>query len=197
MRVRQLGMDMMMALFLALGAVVYILLPLIADPLEKSDEAPAPQGNLIIELYWPDDIDSDIDLWAMAEADGMPVGYSNKGGPIFNLLRDDLGRTADISGRNQEIMYSRGIPDGLYVVNAHLFSPKGAKVPIPVKLIVAAKKDDASDYKQLFVVNAELLFYGHERTLARFVMKDGELVPDSYDSIDTPLRAARNAWGLQ
>lgn len=88
MRTRQLGMDMMMALFLALGAVVYILLPLIADPLEKSDEAPQPQGNLIIELYWPDEQNIDVDLWARAEADGIPIGYSNKGGAVFNLLRD-------------------------------------------------------------------------------------------------------------
>ena len=50
-----------------------------------------------------------------------PVGYSNKGGVIFNLLRDDLGKRADATGMNYEVSYSRGIPAGEYTVNVHLY----------------------------------------------------------------------------
>jgi hypothetical protein len=189
---RRLGMDMMMALFLAMGAVLYIILPLISEPLKSTDAAPSPQGNMIVELYWPDEPENvDVDLWVMAEADMTPVGYSNKGGPLFNLLRDDLGGNADISGRNQEISYSRGLPDGRYIINAHLFRLGDGKLPIPVKLIVAIKKTDKDDYTQLFAVNAELRFQGEERTMARFLIADGAMVPDSFDTISTPLRSRK------
>ena len=44
--------------------------------------------------------------------DDIPVGYSNKGGLFFNLLRDDLGKYKDNSPINYEVSYSRGISEG-------------------------------------------------------------------------------------
>ena len=58
----------------------------------------------MIEARWPDAVDADVDLWVQAPGD-VPVGYSNKGGAIFNLLRDDLGTRADATGINYEISY--------------------------------------------------------------------------------------------
>lgn len=190
---RRLGMDLMMMLFLAMGAVLYLILPLINIPEKKEAdrETPPPQGNLMVELYWPDNINTDVDLWVMSEADGIPVGYSNKGGPLFNLLRDDLGTTYDISGRNMEIAYSRGLPDGEYIVNAHLFSLKSAKLPIPIRIVVAMKKDDDAPYQQLFTVTGELLFVGHEKTMARFSFKKGEYQADSFHTINKSIRSRR------
>ena len=51
----------------------------------------AAPGNVIVEVRWPTELDSDVDLWVQAPGD-VPVGYSNKGGAMFNLLRDDLGQ---------------------------------------------------------------------------------------------------------
>ena len=68
-------------------------------------------SDVVIEITWPGDMDADVDLWVKAP-DDIPVGYSNKGGAIFNLLRDDLGKTLDLSSINHESAYSRGVAAG-------------------------------------------------------------------------------------
>src|SRR6476469_2936813 len=70
-----------------------------------------PPGNVRVEVNWPPNLDSDVDLWVQAPGD-VPVGYSNKGGAVFNLLRDDLGQQLDLSGLNYESSYARGIVPG-------------------------------------------------------------------------------------
>ena len=85
---------------------------------------------MIVEVRWPDQLDSDVDLWVQAPGD-VPVGYSNKGGAIFNLLRDDLGQRADATGMNYEVSYSRGIPPGEYMVNVHLYRNAAGVMPDP------------------------------------------------------------------
>ena len=79
----------------------------------------------MIEARWPDGVDADVDLWVQAPGD-VPVGYSNKGGAIFNLLRDDLGQRADATGMNYEVSYARGMPAGEYTANLHLYRNAGA-----------------------------------------------------------------------
>jgi hypothetical protein len=73
----------------------------VMNPPATSSEAegvPAP-GNVIVEAERADKVDADVDLWVQAPGD-RPVGYSNKSGRIFNLLRDDLGRAQDITDYN-------------------------------------------------------------------------------------------------
>jgi len=98
-------------IFLALAgfvAMVLLLLPHLNPPATASEGTPAP-GNVIVEISWPEKVDADVDLWVEAPGD-VPVGYSNKGGLIFNLLRDDLGGQADVTQINYEVSYSRGVP---------------------------------------------------------------------------------------
>ena len=59
----------------------------------------------------------------------VPVGYSNKSGKIFNLLRDDLG-SQDITDYNYEVAYTRGTPGGEYVVNLHMYRGGGVSYPV-------------------------------------------------------------------
>ena len=186
---RRLGMDMMTQLFMAMVILLYIVLAFINIPEELKDVAPPPQGSMSVELYWPNDMDTDVDLWVRAEADMIPVGYSNKGGPLFNLLRDDLGGTFDISSVNQEISYSRGLPDGEYVINAHLFNLKSGHLPVPIRVVVTAKVKDTDGYTQLFTISGELKFFGEEKTMARFKMKDGVFVPESMSTAHVSIRA--------
>ena len=40
-----------------------------------------------------------FDLWVQAPGD-LPIGYSNKSGGVFNLLRDDLGKAKDMTDGN-------------------------------------------------------------------------------------------------
>lgn len=189
---RRLGMDLMMMLFLAMGAVLYMILPLINIPEKEVNVSPPPQGSVIVEAYWPDEINTDVDLWVLAPGD-IPVGYSNKGGVVFNLLRDDLGYHADVSGRNMEIAYTRGLVDGEYVVNLHLFSLKDGTLPIPVKVVVAMKATDDAPYTQLFAVNGELIFSGQEKTMARFRIEDGQYVENSFGTLSKRLIGEKQA----
>ena len=113
-------------------AVVLILLPHLHPPVEAK-EAPPP-GNVVIEINWPSEIDADVDLWIEAPGD-RPVGYSNKGGRVFNLLRDDLGQFRDLTDVNYEVAYSRGIVEGEYTINLHLYRNKSAILPVPVTMV--------------------------------------------------------------
>ena len=102
--------DVIMLALAGFVTLVLLIIPHI-NPKAVAEEAAKSPGNLTVELRWPDDINADVDLWVEAPGD-VPVGYSNKGGRVFNLLRDDLGDTADLTGLNYEFRYSRGVPEG-------------------------------------------------------------------------------------
>ena len=104
--------DVLSLALLGFLAVIVLLLPHIAPSGKKNtSDAPVP-GNVIVEITWPDTMDADVDLWVQAPND-IAVGYSNKGGALFNLLRDDLGKTMDLSEINHESAYSRGLRAGI------------------------------------------------------------------------------------
>lgn len=184
----RLGMDFSLGIVAIITAMLIIILPFLSELSKKIEVAPPPQGSIVVEMFWPDNLRTDVDLWVRGDADGQAVGYSNKGGPLFNLLRDDLGDIGDISGRNMEITYSRGLPDGEYVINAHLFNLKDATLPVPIKVVVSMKKKDSDSLKQLFSVNGNLEYEGQEKTFARFFINDGEYVEDSFNTLQEEIR---------
>lgn len=182
-------------IFLALAGFIVIVLALLAhlNPPGKQDEAEAPPpGQLTVEARWPDEVNADVDLWVQAPGD-MPVGYSNKGGKIFNLLRDDLGRHMDLMEINFETSYTRGLPAGEYTVNLHLYRNPSASYPVPVSVRVSAKPDPKVAAKELLFSKVELRREGEEKTVFRFqIDKKGALVKGSVNSIFRPLRAFRS-----
>src|SRR3954470_21139512 len=99
----------------------------------------AATGNVMVEINWPPDLDSDVDLWVQAPGD-VPVGYSNKGGAVFNLLRDDLGEIADATRMNYEVSYARGLPAGEYTVNLHLYRNSTHAGRVPVTVVASVKR---------------------------------------------------------
>ncbi|MFQ5545045.1 MAG: hypothetical protein ACE5FE_03590, partial [Acidiferrobacterales bacterium] len=102
--------DVIMLALAGFVMLVLLLLPHINPRATPQDPAPTP-GNVMVELRWPDELNADVDLWVQAPGDG-PVGYSNQGSAIFNLLRDDLGHINDVTDLNYEMSYSRGVPAG-------------------------------------------------------------------------------------
>ena len=56
-------------------------------------------------MFWPDDIDADLDLWVKGPNDG-PVGYSKPSGMVFNYGCRGLTGTMPL---NYEISFTRGI----------------------------------------------------------------------------------------
>ena len=149
----------------------------------------APPGNVLVEVNWPPGMDADVDLWVQAPGD-VPVGYSNKGGAVFNLLRDDLGQQLDLSGLNYESAYSRGIVPGEYTVNLHLYRNRAAVTPIPVTVLVSTKPDVQSPARQILMSRVDLTREGEEKTVFRFKLTQaGAIVPNSVNSLQRPLRS--------
>ena len=180
--------DTIMLALAGFVALVILMLPYLNPKQTKSAENVEPPGNVIIEARWPDDLDSDVDLWVQAPGD-IPVGYSNKGGAVFNLLRDDLGRRADATEMNYEVSYSRGIPPGEYMVNLHLYRNTAQVVPIPVTIVASVKKTMQESARQLLATRIDLKREAQELTVFRFQLNDkGDLVPGTVTSLQRPIR---------
>ena len=185
--------DVIMLALAGFVALVILMLPHLNPPGEKAAENKEPPGNVIVELRWPDDIDSDIDLWVQAPGDS-PVGYSNKGGVIFNLLRDDLGKRADATGMNYEVSYSRGIPPGEYTVNVHLYRNPARVLPIPITVVTSIKKSAKESAKQILASKIDLKREGQESTIFRFELDEaGNLVPGTVHNLQRKLRRWKKA----
>ena len=183
--------DVIMLALAGFIMLVLLLLPHLNPRAQTQDAARSP-GNVIIEARWPDEMNADVDLWVQAPGD-VPVGYSNAGGAVFNLLRDDLGHTADLTGLNYEFSYSRGVPAGEYTVNVHLYRNHAAST-VPVTIVVSTKGGQNESARQLLATKLELVHDGEERTAFRFRLDEkGRLVSGSVHDLPKPLREAQVA----
>jgi len=148
-----------------------------------------PPGSLIVDIHWDDKIDADVDLWVQAPGD-VPVGYSNKSGIIFNLLRDDLGHSGDPVSMNYEIAYGRGLWPGEYTVNAHLYRSADNRFPVPVLAKVSVRGPDG-EVNNILRSQIQLDYVGQETTIFRFQLDDkGRLIPGSLNRVHKELRSA-------
>jgi hypothetical protein len=179
---------------LMLGGFILMTVLLIAvvNPPAKSSESagePAP-GNVVVEAQWEDRLDADVDLWVQGPGDAA-VGYSNKNGRLFNLLRDDLGKAQDMTDFNYEVAYSRGTPAGEYVVNIHMYRGVGVTYPVTVKVVASLRQDADSSAKQLVTTTLQLRHENQELTALRFRLDAaGALVADSVNNLFKELRVA-------
>jgi hypothetical protein len=179
--------DFSMLMVLGFVAMVVWLLPHVNPPADSSEVEPP--GNVIVAITWPEG-DTDIDLWVTGPGEIRPVGYSNKGGVLFNLLRDDLGHMPDATPLNYENAYSRGIVAGEYIVNVHCY-----RCPVLPQLVhVEVSVNDGTPRKRtrpIATTSVELTANGQEKTALRFKLDAaGKVVPDSLNNIFRPLRTA-------
>jgi hypothetical protein len=183
--------DVVMLALVGFVAMVILMLPYIHPPGAQASDQVAPPGNVIVEIRWPDQIDADVDLWVQGPGD-RPVGYSNKGGRVFNLLRDDLGLRNDATGLNYENAYSRGIVPGEYIVNVHLYRDSARVYPIPVTVVTSVNRPRQEQTRQLLASKVLLTREGEETTVYRFKLtKAGDLVPGSVNNLYKELRSWR------
>lgn len=153
---------------------------------------PPHQGTLCAQIFWPDQENTDIDLW-VAGPIGKPVGFSNLGDVLWNLERDDLGTSTyhDASGKNMEIACTRGIYDGEYIINVYLFQVKGAdgvwldgagewhkatesRLPVTVRIVVTFKDGLKKKTEQLAYSDVKLETPKQELTVMRFLVRNGK-----------------------
>jgi hypothetical protein len=182
--------DVIMLALLGFVTIVVLLLPHLNPPVETTEDVNAP-GNVVIELRWPDEIDADVDLWVQAPGDEA-VGYSNKGGRTFNLLRDDLGHVNDPGRLNYEVAYSRGRPAGEYIVNLHLYTNRQRVYPVEAEVYVGIKKLPTASISRISYKKVKLLEVGQELTVLRFKLDDdGDLIFGSLHDVPKRLRTGR------
>ena len=181
--------DMLFLLVFAYLVIGAVALAHVAKKEEEQSKGQTPPGNVIVEMFWDKAIDADVDLWVQGPGD-VPVGYSNKSGVIFNLVRDDLGKSGDPNSMNYEVSYGRGRWPGEYVVNAMLYRSRDNKLPVNAQIKVSLQNQQGQ-VRQALQSSVELTSEGHETTVFRFRMDEkGEFVADSMNRIHKTLRTA-------
>lgn len=182
--------DFTLIMVLGFVAMVVWLLPHVNPPAQNADAVPP--GNVVVAITWPPG-DTDIDLWITGPGELVPVGYSNKGGLLFNLLRDDLGDKPDATPLNYENAYSRGVVAGEYVVNVHCYRCPVLPQRIDVEISINTG-ENSKGVKPVATTAVELRTNGEERTALRFRLDaKGNLEPDSMNNVFRQLRAAKGA----
>lgn len=155
-------------------AIIFMFVALI--PHKDSDGKGQRAGTMCFELYWSDAINEDIDMWVKGP-DGIPIGYNNKNGVQFDLLRDDLGFQLDLSGKNAEITCARQVVPGSYTMNAYWFAdhntpPMTGGVDVEGYLSIELDNSEKNTKRQEIKMHAHIDFATHEVTTMQFIIGD-------------------------
>ncbi len=179
--------DFTMILVMVFMVFVVWMIPHLNPPAHKAEASPP--GNVIAHIVWPEG-NIDVDLWLTGPGEITPVGYSYKSGQLWNLLRDDTGTGSDHTGLNYENAYTRGIPEGEYIINVHCYNCNNA-LPVLVKLEVQSKIAPQAAIKKIIYTEVTLRANKEEVTIIRFKLdENGNIVPGSMNHFFEPLRAA-------
>jgi len=185
--------DVIMLTLLGFVTIVVLLLPHLTPP--AAEASAEPPGNVVVEARWADELLSDVDLWVQGPGD-QPVGYSNKSGAVFDLLRDDLGQSRDLTGLNCEFAFSRGAPAGEYIVNLHLYSVNGDSLPVAVRVAISLRNPGTASLTEIGTRQVRLTRSGEEITVLRFQLDEsGNLLPASVNRLPKPLRRTSGEAG--
>ena len=152
---------------------------------EKAEDSKVKsKAELLITMTWDEDRNDDVDLW-IEDPLGNLVCFLRRDQGFLHLDRDDLGLTNDSitlpNGErkeiklNQEIVTVRGIIQGEYTVNGHMYSkrsPKDQSTKVTVKL------DDINPSVKLITQEEKIMERnGEEQTFFRFELdEEGDVV---------------------
>lgn len=182
--------DVTMLMALGFVAMIIWLLPHINPPAD--DGQVEPPGNFLINVFWPPGCNSDVDTWVSGLGEPRPVGYSNRSGKVWNLLRDDLGEPD--KDRNFENVYSRGVFAGEIIINLHVYRVPTECLPLSVDVEVGVNtgQPGKGSIKKLVTATVKLHKNGEEKTAIRFkVNAEGAIIPGTMNSVFRPLRSAK------
>lgn len=165
--------------------IVISLAVLISVKTQEQTESTTPPGNLVVTIVWPDGTPDDVDLWIYSEGEKRPIGYSNKTGLHWSLLRDDLGTVNDTVPANFESAYSRDVVAGHYVFNIVCYSCKGE---FPVTVDFELRLVSGGNNHALLTATVDLTMPRQEVTIVQFdLSKDGKIVSGSTHNLFKPL----------
>ena len=95
----------------------------------------------------------------------------------------------DTTPLNYENAYTRGVEDGEYIVNVHLYNARGGKVPIPITVVVKYGKCANCRPEEIISKTVMLQANGQEITVVRFTIEDSDLVSEKTNHIPIGLRS--------
>lgn len=172
--------DVLFILLLAFLVIIMMIIPFINDPGKKAEDLAKPPGKIMVEFFWDDKAQVDIDGWVKGPKDLRPVGYTNKDDIQFELLRDDRGTVDDVSGRNFENFYARGIYAGEYLVNVHWYGGRApTRDPMEVTVVVTVYDKEHSTSRQILVRKIKMRLYDDVNVFIFKLDSEGVLVKDS------------------
>lgn len=148
-------------------AIIAVLALMVNEP--TKDES-VPPGSLIVTMFWPEGA-TDVDLWLMGPGETKPIGFNNKSGKVWNLLRDDLGTTNDVLPLNYENAFSRGAPEGKYSIEVFCYNCSG-DVPVSIKLEKSFERSTITIQEEVIVLH----FKGDRRTFLNFTIDKNGMV---------------------
>lgn len=152
---------------------------------EAEEQGERSAGDISVYVFWPDGIDVDIDTHLL-DPTGEHTFFASRGGRVWNLLRDDLGLSHDVSSRNFENAYARAAIPGDYIVNVHVYR-KGSFIG-PIAVEAEIRFGSTAGTRVAFNRRLELTHLGDEDTLFRFTIgADGHLVPGSLNHLFVPV----------
>lgn len=162
---------------------------------DKVHDMQAP-GDIVTHVVWPNG-DIDLDLWVSGPGEPAPVGYSNKGGVLWNLLRDDLGDRPDATPINYEDAFTRGIVPGEYIINVQCYRCHLAKFPMIADVAVSLRNRTQNQPLETFVVTKVIIKAdGQEKTAVRFLIgEDGKVIQDLINNQYKLLRGSKAPSG--
>jgi len=175
--------------------VLFVLALLLINPITKKSDIPA-KAEILIIVEWDNESPDDIDTWVQGPLMGAPISFQNKHSGSMHLDRDDLGRTSDImmiDGEkivikiNREVVSMRGIAQGDYYINIHVYNKAGNSEPTKYTVTLL----DVNPYREVYVMQGEVTARGDIVRLPGFTLnKEGE-VTDVWSS-DRIIVGARN-----
>ncbi len=179
--------DMYSNVTLILTAIIVIVLTQVNPKAKPTEDLAKPPGAIAISIAWPQGA-TDVDLWVTGPGEEKAVGYSNKAGVLFSLLRDDLGVTNDSGPLNLENAFARDMPAGEYTINIHGYSIPDGTVKVHIEVSLGRES-------MHLLVNTDMdIRQKQERTVVRFSLDDkGRVVPGSVNQVFKPLRSERPA----
>lgn len=160
-----------------------------AKKAEATEEAP---GQLVVSIEWQAGVNIDVDLWVKTP-NGEVIWYSGKNKKMGDLLRDDLGTSAEQGNANYEFTYIREAFPGEYVVNLHLYRDNtgGEKLPISVSTKIRQISQGAG--VQVYSGTNKLKVEKEEITVLSFKLgENGKPIKESYSKLPISLIAQKH-----
>jgi hypothetical protein len=168
---------------LVLVFAVLLRLSMVMANAEQQKNQQTTHGAFLVKINWPSESNDDVDLY-VSDPLNQIVYFRQKQVGLMSLDRDDTGREQNMvtlpDGRvvqsqfNEEQVNIRGIVEGEYVVNVHLYRKSDDHpTKVEVALFKSGAGGDMEIHKQMVTLSAER----EEETAFRFTLtRDGGVV---------------------